>query len=200
MAESVMLMRLKRDTGPYHVNADNDRLTMLKASADAATYGRFLARVFGFEAAVEAFFARTEGLGDVVDLRARMHIRLLRADLAALGIIDPSALPRWSIPFPFRYPVEALGWMYVVERNTLLHATIDHHLRSRMPEQLKLAGSYLSGQVKTTGVRLRELGVAMDTVVKSRELADRCVAAARFAFRYQHGWYDIGSPLRQRVA
>jgi heme oxygenase len=198
MPESVTLMRLKRDTAPYHASADHDRIAMMRASADATTYARFLSRIWGFEAAIEAFLARTPDLADVVDLRARTHIRLLRADLTALGIVDPSALPRWSIPFPFRYSVEALGWMYVIERNTLLHGTIEHHLRARLPEQMRIAGSYLSGQVKTTGIRLRELGVAMDSVIKSRELSDRIVMAARYAFRYQHGWYDVA--VRQRVA
>ena len=49
-------------------------------------------------------------------------------------------MPRCSTVFPFRTPAEALGWIYVVERNTLLHAVVERHLRSRMPDVLKTAG------------------------------------------------------------
>jgi len=187
VAESIMLLRLKRETAVHHATADNDRLSILGASAEATTYSAFLSRIFGFESPIESALAMIEGLDELVDLRARSHIRLLRADLQALGTIDASQLQRCSMASPPRQAPEALGWMYTVERNTLSHGVIERHLRSRLPAVMRVAGSYLSAQTKSTGARFRELGVAMDRVANSPAIAERIVNAARTAFRCQHG-------------
>jgi heme oxygenase len=194
-----MLLRLGFETTVHHATADNDRLSILNAGFDLATYTAFLSRIYGFEAPLDAALAMTTGVDDLVDLRGRTRVRLLRSDLQALCASDPSTLPRCSAVFPFRQPPEALGWMYAVERNTLLHGVIERHLRVRMAETMKVAGAYLSPQIKSTGARLRELGAAMDSAARSSTNADRIVAAAKAAFRCQHGWYEVATPS-QRVA
>lgn len=195
-----MLSRLNRETQPHHGVADNDRLAMLGNSADRERYASFLTRVYGFEAPVEAALLLTDGLDPWLDLRDRAHLKLLRADLQALGISDPNQLPRCSTVFPFRHPAEALGWVYAIERNTLLHGVIERHLRSRMPDVLKSAGSYLAGQQRSNGLRLRDLGAAMDRMARQAGCADRIVHGARAAFRAQHGWYEVAVRPRLRVA
>src|SRR5438105_10937949 len=133
---SWMLARLKRETELHHSAADADRSWPLTPALTTPGYRDYLTRVFGFEAPLEAAFATLRGLGGLIDLRSRTSIRALRADLAALGIPDPIAIPLCrSIP-AFRIPAEALGWMYVVERNALLHGTIRRHLDRRLPHQL----------------------------------------------------------------
>lgn len=200
VTESWMLARLSRETKQYHALADNDRIAMLGAAVDTALYTAFLTRVYGFEAPVEAALLMTSGLDEWIDLRDRGHLRLLRADLQSLGITDPSSAPRCSTVFPFRQPAEALGWIYAVDRNMLLHGVIDRHLRGRMPTVLKGAGSYLAGQQRSNGLRFRELGNAMDQIAKDSTVGDRIVAAAKTAFRAQHSWYEVAVPPRLRVA
>jgi heme oxygenase len=195
-----MLGRLNRETQHHHAVADNDRLAMLSASATPTLYASCLSRVHGFEAPLEAALLMTDSVEQWLDLRDRSHLKLLRSDLRALGIGDPNQLPRCSTVFPFRHPAEALGWIYVVERNTLLHGVIERGLRNFMPEVLKSAGSYLSCHQRSTGQRLRDLGMAMDRIAKDGMCAERIVSAARTAFRAQHGWYDVAIPPRQRVA
>lgn len=195
-----MLARLNRETHHHHAVADNDRLAMLGAAADRARYASFLTRVHGFEAPFEAALCMTAGVEHWLDLRDRAHLKLLRSDLQALGLGDANQLPRCTTVFPFRHPAEALGWVYVIERNTLQHGVIERHLRTRMPDVLRTAGSYLAGQQRSNGMRLRDLGTAMDRMAKDAGCAERIVNGARAAFRAQHGWYEVAVPTRLRVA
>jgi heme oxygenase len=199
VANSGMLARLSRETAHYHQVADNARLAILGA-ADPARYAGFLIRIYGFEAPLEAALLMTPGLDEWFDLRGRGHLRLLRADLQSLGVGDPNQLPRCSTISPFRHPAEALGWVYVAQRNTLLHGIIERQLRGPLSELLKIAGSYLAGQQRSNGLRLRDLGAAMDGVATSLASSDRIVAGAKAAFRAQHGWFDLAVPSRLRVA
>lgn len=194
-----MLSRVNRETRQYHPLADNDRLALLATGADRARYANLLSRIFGFEAPLEAVLLMSTGLEQWLDLRDRGHLRLLRADLQSLGVVDANRLPRCTSVFPFRHPAEALGWVYVIERNTLLHGVIERHLRTRMPDVMKTAGSYLAGQQRSNGLRLRDLGAAMDRMAKDPACADRIVSGAKAAFRSQHSWYEAALP-RRRVA
>ena len=198
--ESWMLSRVNRETRVHHQLADNDRLALLSAGADRVKYVGMLSRIFGFEAPVEAAVTMAPGLDQLLDVRDRSSLRLLRADLQALGVFDASQLPRCTSVAPLRDAADALGWMYVVERNTLMHGMIERHLRGRMPEVLKTAGSYLAGQQRSNGQRLRDLGTAMDRMAKDPACAARIVSAAKTAFRIQHGWYDAALRPRVRVA
>jgi heme oxygenase len=198
--ESWMLSRLNRETRLDHQHADADRLAILGVSADPARYAALLSRVYGFEAPLEAALQMTTGLDAWIDIRDRGHLRLLRADLQSLGIADASQLRRCTAITPFSHPAEALGWIYVVERNTLQHSVIERHLRGRMPQVLTAAGSYLAGQQRSNGLRLRDLGRAMDRIAKEPTCADRIVSAAKAAFRVQHNWYEIAAPARRCVA
>lgn len=195
-----MLGRLNRETRQYHQSADNDRLAMLAVSANRSQYTAFLSRVYGFESPFEAALLMTDGLDRWVDMRDRGHLRLLRADLQVLGLSDPNTLPRSRSIFPFRHPGDALGWIYAIERNTLLHGLIERHLRSRLGDVLKVAGSYLAGQQRSNGQRIRDLGAAMDRMATDKVCADRIVAAAKAAFRAQHNWYEVALLPRQCVA
>ena len=195
-----MLARLSRETQQHHHVADHDRLAMLGAGADPTLYTAFLKRVYGFEAPFEAALLMTSGLDEWIDFRDRGQFRLLRADLQSLGVSDPTTLARCSAIPAFRQPAEALGWMYAVERNTLLRGVLDGHLRGRIPAIFKTAGSYLAGRQRSNGHRLRDLGTAMDRLAKDSTVADRIVAAAKSAFCAQHAWYEISIAQRSRVA
>jgi heme oxygenase len=117
---------------------------------------------------------------------------LLVDDLSRLGIASTTALPRYQLPV-FPDVAEALAWIYVVERNTLLHGVIHRHLAHRLPE-VSVGGSYLACYDRAAGVRWRELGAALDRVACTTQIADRIVAAANHAFRAQRQWYDVFVP------
>ncbi len=198
--QSLVLARLDRDTRQRHASADNDRLVLMSTTVTPELYRAFLVRVFGFEAAVETMLHMTTGLDDVVDLRSRVHVRLLKSDLAALALTSVAHVPRCRSVIPFACHADALGWMYVVERNMLLHGVLRRHLESRLPEQLATAGAYLAGNERNAGARLRELGEALDAIARPPVMADRVVAAAHAAFRSQRHWFADAAAPRARVA
>jgi heme oxygenase len=187
---SWMLARLNRETVVHHAAADADRSSPLTAIASDRGYRDFLGRIYGFEAPLEAAFAAVPALADLVDLRARSAVRLLRCDLAALGVDDPTTLPRCRAIPPFRIAAEALGWMYVVERNALLHGTVRRHLEKRLPAPLAAAGHYLANSERTVGSRMTELGIALDHSAHCLRVAAQIVDAAKTAFRRQRHWFN----------
>lgn len=198
MPESWMLARLKAETHRHQITAESDRLQLIRGGAPTVPgYIAFLKRVYGFEAPVESAFAMTPDLDQVIDVRSRGQMRLLRCDLTALGVVDPAATPRCSTIVPFRSVADALGWMYMIERNTQLNGQLYRHLETHIPMQLRIAGSYLSSFDRGAGPRRwRELGEALDRFAKPPAQAERVVSAAQAAFRCQRFWYEDRLPSR----
>src|SRR5437868_11498868 len=94
--------------------------TLLEATT-AADYVRYLSRALGFVAPLERCLLDTPGLTAYLDpKRLRKHL-LIEHDLQALGLkqLEVQSIPQcmW-IPW-FEDPWTALGWAFVIERNTL---------------------------------------------------------------------------------
>jgi heme oxygenase len=190
MGESWMLARLRRETALYQQAADVDRLAVVKDTVSRADYLSFLSRIYGFEAPVVAALAMTSSLQLLIELRGSyVRQRLLRSDLIALGVEDPLQLPRCASITPFSSVAEALGWLYVLERNALMHGMIERQLGLQLPWEIGIAGAYLAAPEPAPGARWRELGVAMDRCARRVHDADNIVSVARAAFRSQHRWY-----------
>lgn len=190
---SWMLARLKRETALLQTVADADRMAVIRA-ATRERYRDYLVRIFGFEAPVEATLVMTPGLDEVMDLRSRAHVRLLKADLRALGVANPSELPQCRPIYPFRTVAEALGWIYSIEHNALVHGQVLRHLERQLPREVAIAGAYLSGGERALGARLRELGEALDGFARDTDTIAQIVEAARKGFRRQHGWFAQAVP------
>jgi heme oxygenase len=127
-------------------------------------------------------------LHDVLDLRSRRDLRLLRCDLNALGVLDPSMLRCTKIS-PFRGLHEALGWMFVVDHNAPLSGQVHTFLRTHLPRELTIAGSYLTSYDRS-GDRRDEFSDALDRVARKPADAERITNAAKMAFRCQRFWYE----------
>jgi len=191
---SWMLSRLKRETQSFQHAANADRLQSIR---DQDSYLRYLERIWGFEAPVEAAFARTPGLREVIDLRGRDHIKRLRADLASLGMRMPSSLPCCR-NIPVLSIADALGWMYAIEVNALHHGRLKDQLEARIPCVIASASSYLTGGEHSAAARLAELGLAVDDLARDSPLVDRIVAGARLAFTFQRQWFGQQAPSSER--
>jgi heme oxygenase len=197
---SWMLTRLTRATRDQDGAADADRMALLTSPVTRTSYLDFLERIYGFEAPLERAFAMTDALADAVDLRSRMHIRLLRSDLAALGV-DASELAVCDRVTAFQSCSEALGWMYVVDRNAQLHGNVHRHLQQSLPRQLGGATSYLAGGGVAAAFRLHDLDKALTRVTQSAELADQIVESALAAFACQRDWFhQLACPARVLAA
>ena len=189
-----MLGRLAHETRIHHVAADGDRLAAMENPSDAS-YRMLLGRIYCFESPLETAFAATPDF-DRGLLQTHVKTRHLAADLGALGTAAKNLDADPVIGFDD--PADALGWMYVIQRNTFLHGLLGRHLATKIPCAIRRAGSYLTAHESVAGARMRELGTVLDSVARRTYIADRIVHAANDAFRCQRQWYTCGSIQVQR--
>ena len=97
-------------------------------------------------------------------------------------------MPRCTAVAPLRSIPEALGWMYVIERNAPLHGIVRRHLARRMPGQMDVAGTYLATTEALAPQRLRALGDALDEIARGVSAGDIIVETAHRAFGVQRRW------------
>jgi heme oxygenase len=188
MQPSRMLTRLNLETRAHHPEADYPWLELVSLQASRAQYIDQLVATYGFEAPVEAALVLTPHLADVMVLRQRARSGLIVEDLLTLGFSPAkiARLPQCRRIAPFRDAAEALGWIYVLERSTLLHDTVRSHLASRIPTVATWA--YLSAYRGVATQRWHELGVALDSFAIAPASADQIVAGARAAFDCLRDW------------
>jgi heme oxygenase len=182
------VIQLNMGTRSHHVVADTPWLDLMVPTVGVHRYRKHLLRVYGFEAPLEAAFRYTPGLSSLVDLRARMRSGLLAQDLMRLGM---SASRLADVPqrfTTFASPAEALGWMYVIERSTLLHGGVRRYLRQHLPDASD-ATSYLSAYDDATGVRWSELGSAFDAVAPSPSVVRQLLRSANAGFCALCDWF-----------
>lgn len=192
---SWMLSKIKRETQSQQAAADEGRLAPLRSTSTAPSYTSYLARVYGFEAPIETAFQASRELRNLVDLSWRSQVRLLKSDLAALGVVDATTLPTTPVP-TFSTVMDALAWMYVVEQSAVLHGQLRRHFSRWLPQQLAGAGCYLLGGERAVGTRLSELGAALDRHAATPEIATKVVDTARAVFRRQRLWFGVSMPPR----
>jgi heme oxygenase len=190
MTVSWMIERLNEETRLHHGDTDTDIDSLFRPDATPTQYMLYLMRVYGFEAPLESSLLMTPALDLMINLRERSRSSLIASDLMHLGLraTDVAELPQCLVIPNFRGAAEALGWMYVIERATLGHSVIRHHLLTRLPAEMKTASTYLSAYAGLVGTRWRQFGTTLDHVARHPAIADRIVASANEAFRCQRRW------------
>lgn len=180
-----MLLRLNFETYVHHATADGDRLQLMDVRSKSE-YRAALASILGFEASLDTALGALVG----AQLRERARAHYLRRDLAALGMSNSAmqCLPQCAIRITSL--TQALGWMFVVERHTLLAGLIQRHLVHRFGDQLSDATSYLVGSADMPGARFRTLCETIDNHAAQHDAYPTLlVTAAIEAFRCQRQWY-----------
>jgi heme oxygenase len=176
---------LNVETCAHHPAVDRFWLEPITTQTD---YMQRLVRAYGFEAPLEAAIAYTPGLGDFVDIGPRIRAGLIAQDLMTLGL-EPgqvSAIPQCMVA-PFASATEAMGWLYVHQRATLIHDGARRELVSRLP-RLARATSYLGAYAGTAGVHWDDFGIALDRIAVGATRL-RIVHAANEAFRTAAQWF-----------
>jgi heme oxygenase len=192
---SLMLTRLADETHPYHAAADGDRLMLMERSS-ARMYRSCLRRIYCFEQPVEAALARTPGFEPSL-LHTHLKTTRLANDLRGLGVaIDNIAQPATA----FDDVAQALGWLYVIHRNTLYHGLLLRQLKILIPKEIQIAGSYLAAFEGLAGARMREIGVVIDRAARRGNVAGRVVAGANEALRRQRQWYSVRIAARPETS
>lgn len=183
---SWMLLRLGFETQIHHASADSDRLQLMDMRSPAE-YRAALAAILGFEAPLEAALYEVGGPA-LVRERGRSH--WLRRDLHALGLADEAIdyLPRCTVRITSY--TQALGWLFVTERHTLLAGLIQRHLLHRFGDSLRDSTSYLASASEAPGARFRALCETIDSHAAQHDAyANLVVTGAIEAFRCQRQWY-----------
>ncbi|HEY5923806.1 MAG TPA: biliverdin-producing heme oxygenase [Kofleriaceae bacterium] len=191
---SWMLLRLGLETHQHHATADADRIALMEV-ASPADYRAQLARIHGFEAAVE------QALLAVLDariVRERTKSHWLRRDLHALGLTteDVDCVPHFTVRLTS--VTQALGWLFVLERHTLLAGLIHRQLEHRFGAEVVDATSYLCAYGDSPGARFRSLCEVLDQHgAQHATHPTLIVAGASEAFRAQCHWYRTAADDRQ---
>lgn len=182
-----MLVRVALETTIHHAAADEDRLTALDVET-VDDYIAVLTRIYGFEVEVEAALAKVADL-DAGFVRDRAKSARLYQDLVVLGLTpeDIIPVPKMST-ISIRSAAQALGWMFVLERHTLLSGLIRRHVVRALGEQILPATAYLAAYGDTPGARFRAFGAALCAYAHTYPPAS-IVLAANEAFRAQRQWY-----------
>lgn len=188
---SRMLIQLNLATREHHIAADTPSLELLVPTVSKQRYIEHLIKVYGFEAPLEAALRYTPGLSSLVDRRPRAG--LIVQDLMRLGLGAGRIAALGQRFMTFSSTTEALGWLYVAERATLLHDTVRRYLTRRIPA-LDCATSYLAAY-GDAGRRWSELGNAMEMVAHAPPAKRQLIRAANQGFLAWRDWFDGGTAL-----
>ena len=177
-----MMVFLDDETRADHARSDADRLALLTPDVDRTAYLAYLAKLYAFEAPIEAALLRTPFLDSVLPLKSRCASILLATDLLALGLRLPKLdrVPRALTPFASIG--EALGALYVIERGRRLHGTLRRHLLATLPHEMRCAGSYLAAHQARAFANWRELGTVLDRFALGSGIAQQVLAGAHEMF------------------
>jgi heme oxygenase len=183
------LALLDRESRSLHAEADRAWTRFLhddKTTRD--DYIQQLVATYGFESSFEAACSGTPGLSQLLDLRGRWRSKLILQDLLAAGLAeDVVANLRCASLGPFQDRAEALAWMYVVERPTLIFADLHEALTSRFVD-LTRATFYLRAYDGVVSKRWSALGIALDQLCNSEKVCKRVTEAACAAFQALIEW------------
>lgn len=187
---SSLLTRLNLDTRQYHADVDDAWLALLSPAVGVADYTGVLVRSYGLIAPFESACKYTPGLSLFVDFRYFLRAGLIAQDLLALGLTPHQVANLVTCPrvTMFQSVPEALGWLYVVERSTLLHDGVRRHLLKHMP-QLANACAYLSAYEAHVGDHWAAFGRVLDKAASTDPaIEERIVSAAIGAFEICRDW------------
>jgi heme oxygenase len=189
-----MLVRLALDTQHHHGEADADRLALMEIRT-RDEYRDAIARIYGLEATVEtAIAAELDGRYFTPTKLARLRCDLLALDMSEQEI---AVLPRSSARI--RSAAQAFGWLFVLERQTLLSGLLRRHLEHMRQPWFENASAYLAAGAETPGARFRAFGAALSEQAKCSGGEPIAIAsAASEAFRCQRQWY-LTSPSHKRL-
>ena len=189
------LYALAKETRAHHAVADGQRLALMDVESPV-DYRALLARIYGFERAVDEAVTNVVGLGAACD-GLRLRLSRLHDDLVALGIPPGGLTTIPRAPLVVRDAAEALALLFVVERHVLVAGLIRRHVTTQLPS-LEPATSYLACHLDG-GRRLRAFGEALDECIRRKAAVPvEIITAANRAFRLQSQWHARVTRLRAR--
>ncbi len=186
-------MRLNLVTRHCHADVDEPWLDLLRSTVTRTDYLGQLVRTFGFVAPFEAACRYTPG----IDGRQLSRAGLIAQDLLTLGLAPAqvSSVPQCLSITSFSSAAEALGWMYVVQRATLLQDGIRKHLLRYLPG-IQGACAYLTAFDGRVNDHWNTFGRMLERAGEKPEAADEIIAAANAGFACAQRWFRVAEARR----
>jgi heme oxygenase len=187
---SSLLTRLNLETRHCHADVDDLWLGLMSPTAGVADYTGALVRSYGLIAPFESACKYTPGLSRLVDFRYFLRAGLIAQDLIALGLTPHQVANLITCPSVtmFQSAPEALGWIYVIERSTLLHDGVRRHLLRRLPH-LENACAYLAAYEAHVSDHWAAFGRVLDQAAsQDPAVEDAVVESAVRAFSISRDW------------
>lgn len=162
-----MLDRLQSATRPQCEDFEAGALALVgRCTVDELR--AHLGRCYGFEAPLESACALAPMLARHT-ATSRPRTRYIARDLVELGISPERLLEVRPCPLsPFRSLAQALGWLYVAERNVLTNNSCHRVLASRAPE-LAARETYLDCYGPALQPRWQRFGIALERAAAHAE-------------------------------
>ena len=182
-------MKLNLATRQFHADVDEPWLALLDKKVGVADYLNVLVRTYGLLAPFESACRYTTGIPRIVDGQFLQRAGLIAQDLLTLGLspMQVAVIPTCPDLTIFRSVGEALGWLYVVERSTLLQDGIRRHLLETLP-QVERATAYLAFYEGRANEHWLQLGRLLDRVASEAAVEDEVIESANKAFATCRAW------------
>lgn len=186
---SSLLTKLNLATRQWHADVDDPWLALLRPNVTQAAYLDQLVRTYGLVAPFESACRYTPGITRLLDYRQLLRAGLIAQDILALGVtpVAVSQIPTCPAITMFRDTGEALGWLYVIERSTLLQEGLRRHLIERLPNVAR-ACSFLSIYHGHVSEHWAAFGRMLDRAATNDEIEASILNAAEEAFAHTKLW------------
>lgn len=193
-------MRLNVATRHWHADVDEPWLDLLRPSVTRAHYLAQLVRTYGFVAPFESACRYTPNLSRVLDFQQLTRAGLIAQDLLALGLTPSqvASVPQCHDIVTFAHVPEALGWLYVIERSTLLHEGIHRHIVANVPD-VAHACTYLSLYEGRVNDHWEAFGRILDRAGAKPEHANQIHASAHAGFDTAKHWFRSSTDKRRNT-
>lgn len=191
MASSRLLLRLSLATRQAHADVDDRWLDLLSPDVAVADYLAQLVRVYGLVAPFESACRYTRGIDAYLDVRQLSRAGLIAKDLLNLGLspTQVSSVPSCPSITTFQSVQEAFGWLYVIERSTLLQHGIRRHLLRHLPH-VEHAVAYLAAYDGRVADHWLSFGQLLDEVGATEDTAEAVIAATHDGFATARLWFN----------
>lgn len=181
-------MRLNLATRQYHADADGPWLDLLRPNVAVSDYLGVLVRTYGIVAPFESACMYSSGKRLLPDFTYVMRAGLIAQDLLNLGLspLQVATIPTCASIALFRTRTEALGWLYVVERATLLQDGVRRHLLSNL--RVENACSYIAAYEGRVSEHWLAFGRQLDRAAPDATTANEIILSACDAFATCREW------------
>jgi heme oxygenase (biliverdin-IX-beta and delta-forming) len=185
---STVLMRLNLATRRCHVDVDQLWLDLMCPNVRVPDYLGVLVRTYGVIAPFESACRYMPGLARIVDFKQLMRAGLIAQDLLSLGLspLQVATVPQCPSITMFRGMPEALGWLYVIERSTLLQNSVRRHLQRHL--EVDNACAYLAAYEGHVNDHWNAFGRVLDRIGHDAATANEIIRASCDAFDECSHW------------